>query len=75
VDVPTTVGKDSYRILVDPDNNDRIIAHLLNRPDINVTREIFNIEEPNNRVKGEFVSTAGRVNIFYNGTDIIVQRG
>lgn len=73
IDIPVTISKKIYRIRFD-ENSKKLIAQLLQRPDINVTKEIFNIEE-GKIIEGDVVSSAGIVEISYNGTDITIRRG
>lgn len=73
VPIPPTISGRTYMIFVQGDKN--LTAIDLNEPAINVTREIFNIDEPNKRLQGNVVSSAGIVEITNDGAKIIIQRG
>ncbi len=73
LDIPVSVSGRTYKLFVE--NNKNLTAIDLTDTTINASREIFNIDEPNNRVSGEVVSSAGVVEISYSGGKIIIQRG
>ena len=72
VEIPYTVSGHSYKIFVE---NKYLTALDLNDQSIRVSRKIFNIDEPSNRIEGESYSSAGILEITNDGTKIIVQRG
>ncbi len=73
IQVPATISGRTYKFFVQNGKNLTVVD--LKDTTINVSREIFNIDEPNKRVEGESVSSARIVEITNNGTKIIVQRG
>ncbi|MBI4171085.1 MAG: hypothetical protein HY514_05275 [Candidatus Aenigmarchaeota archaeon] len=73
LDIPVSVSGRTYKLFVENDKN--LTAIDLTDTTINVSREIFNIDEPNNRVTGDVVSSAGVAEISYSGSKIIIQRG
>ncbi len=73
VEIPQTIAGRTYTIFVQ--NNKNLTAMDLKDSSINASREIFNIDAPNNRVSGEVTSSARVVEIAYDGSKITVQRG
>ncbi len=73
IQVPATISGRTYKFFVQNGKNLTVVD--LKDTTINVSREIFNIDEPNKRVEGESVSSARIVEITNNGTKIIIQRG
>jgi hypothetical protein len=71
-DIPYTVSGHSYKIFVE---NKYLTALDTVDQSIRVSRKIFNIDEPMNRIEGEVYSGAGVVEVTNDGTKVIVQRG
>lgn len=73
IEIPTTISQRPYKLFIEDWENLTVID--LKDPTINITRKIFNIDEPNKRIEGEVVSGGGIVEVTYNSTNIIMQRG
>jgi hypothetical protein len=72
VEIPPTISGRSYKIFTD--NKEYITIIDIADSSIRTTRKVFNLDKPNDRIKGEVNSAGGQVLITYDGNEIKLTR-
>lgn len=72
VEIPARISGHTYKLFIQNKNN--IVAVDLEDQAINISRSLFNLNE-SVPIVGEVVSSGGIMEINYNGSAIVIQRG
>ena len=70
--IPEKVSDHVYKIVLDDDS---LYVVSLTNPDVNITRQLFNIGQANRIIKSEAVSSARAVEIISENNSIRIRRG
>lgn len=70
--IPEKVSDHVYKIVLDGDS---LYVVSLTNPDVNITRQLFNIGQANRIIKSEAVSSARAVEIISENNNIRIRRG
>lgn len=72
IEIPETISGHTYKLYIE--NNKNITGIDMNDPRIKISKSIYNINE-SVLIEGEIVSSARLIEISYDGSKIIIQRG
>ncbi|MCX6815512.1 MAG: hypothetical protein NT120_01500 [Candidatus Aenigmarchaeota archaeon] len=72
LDIPDQISSNVYKIGME---GDLLTVSSVNNPEINITRQIFNIGQPNRISKSEVISSAGNIEVVTENGRIRLRRG